>query len=240
MLPRLAMRMQFYLDSEYVRLQRYVCWSLKRFFLSQNNQAEWKTLAKNMFRANPYVGVRDVVLAVVLRRNLTYPPGSTQNTVLAEVDNVSSPTTQHVRILRKLNHCRTTLRNVLKAAYKAHEALEIQERNDVGHVPPLGALMLESFKACALLSPYYLAVLLASFCKEKALSLVSYTSVSTSDIAFMWVGLLSFATGITWSRKRYSEAFVFIHAVYKPEIIVDLVHGHTEVLKPVVNMVPAP
>ena len=47
--------------------------------------------------------------------------------------------------------------------------------------------MLENFKASALLSLYYLAVLLASCSTDKALSLVSYTSVTTSDIAFMWV-----------------------------------------------------
>ncbi len=145
-----------------------------------------------------------------------------------------------MRTISKLIHLRTTLPNVLKAAFQAHEAVGIQERNDVGHIPPLGEFTLETFKASALLSRYYLAILLASFSKDKALSLVSYTSVTTYDIAFMWVILLCFATGITWSGKRYSEAKVFIHAVYKPQNIVDLVHGHTEVLKPVVKIVPAP
>jgi hypothetical protein len=233
------MRLQFSLDSEYVLLQRYVCWSLTHFFVSQNNQAEWKTLAKIMFRANPYVGVRDVVLAVILLRNLTYAPGSTQYSVLAEVESVITPNTENVRILRQLKNFRTTLRTVMKAACIAHEAVEIQERHDVGHIPSLGALTLENCKAPALLSRYYLAVLLASFSKDKALSLVSYTSVTTSDIAFTWVLLLSFAAGITWSGTRYSWAKVFIHAVYKPKNIVDWVLGHTEVLKPVVN-VPAP
>ncbi len=92
-----------------------------------------------------------------------------------------------MRILRKLNNLRTPLRNVLKAAFQAHEAVEIQERNDVGDIPPLGALTLENFKAFALLSRYYLGVLVASSSKEKAVSLVSYTSVTTSYIAFMWV-----------------------------------------------------
>ena len=43
----------------------------------------------------------------------------------------------------------------------------------------------------------------------------------------MWVLLLSFATGMTWSVKRYSETKVFIDKVYKLANIVDLVHGRT-------------
>jgi hypothetical protein len=52
--------------------------------------------------------------------------------------------------------------------------------------------------------------------------------------------LISFATGITCSKERYKEAEEFIDAVFKPKNIVDWVHGHTERLKPVVKMVPAP
>jgi hypothetical protein len=56
----------------------------------------------------------------------------------------------------------------------------------------------------------------------------------------MWVILLGFATGIKWSVKQYSEAKKFIDAVCTLNNIVDWVHGHTGVFKPVVNMVPAP
>ncbi len=51
--------------------------------------------------------------------------------------------------------------------------------------------------------------------------------------------LLSFTTDTGFNKKRYFAALPFIEAVYKPENIVDLVHGHTDVLKPGVNTVPA-
>ena len=81
----------------------------------------------------------------------------------------------------------------------AYEAVEIPEGNDFGHIPPLGALTQETFKASTLLSRYYLTALLANVFKCRAFSLVSYTSATTPDIVFMWVLLLSFATGVTWS-----------------------------------------
>ena len=172
--------------------------------------------------------------------NLTYAPGSTQDTVVAEVENVLTPDTKNARILRQLNNFRTTLRNKMKVSWRAFEAVPIQECNDVGHIPPLEALTQQDFKTSTLLSRYYLANLLAHFSKDKALSLVDYASVTTSDIAFLWVLLIAFSNGETWSEKRYSEAKEFIDAVCKPKNIVDWVHGHAELFKTVGNMVPAP
>jgi hypothetical protein len=180
-----------------------------------------------MFRLNKYLSVRDVVLAVMILRNLTYAPGSTQDTVVAEVENVLTPDTKNAQILRQLNNFRTTLRNKMKVSWRAFEAVPIQECNDVGHIPPLEALTQQDFKTSALLSRYYLANLLAHFSKDKALSLVNYASVTTSDIAFLWVLLLSFVTGIVWSGKRYKEAKDFIDAVCKPKNIVDWVAART-------------
>ena len=72
------------------------------------------------------------------------------------------------------------------------------------------------------------------------MSLVDYASVTTSDIAFLWVLLIAFSTGEKWSGKRYSEAKEFIDAVCKPKNIVDWVHGHAELFRTVGKMVPAP
>ena len=66
-----------------------------------------------MFRLNKYLSVRDVVLAVIILRNPTYAPGSTQESVLSEVENVLNNETRNVRILRKQNNDRMTTRNKL-------------------------------------------------------------------------------------------------------------------------------
>ena len=193
-----------------------------------------------MFRLNKYLTVRDVVLAVIILRNPTYAPGSTQETVLSEVENVLTNEARNVRVLRKQNNDRTTMRNKMRTPYRLYEQTPIEARNDVGHIPPLGKITLQNFKTSAMLSKYYLAPLLAHFSKHKALTLVNYGTVTTSDIAFLWVLLIAFTTGEKWSEKRYSEAKEFINAVCKPQNIVDWVHGHAELLKTVVNMVPAP
>jgi hypothetical protein len=193
-----------------------------------------------MFRLNKYLTVRDVVLAVMLLRNPTYAPGSTQESVLSEVENVLNNETRNVRILRKQNNDRMTTRNKLKPPHRLYEQTPIEARNDVGHIPPLGKITLQNFKTSAMLSKYYLAPLLAHFSKHKALTLVDYGTATTSDIAFLWVLLIAFTTNEKWSDKRYSEAKAFINAVCKPQNIVEWVHGHAELLKAVVTMVPAP
>ena len=193
-----------------------------------------------MFRLNKYLSVRDVVGGVIILRNLTYAPGSTQDTVLAEVENVLTNETRNVRILRKQNNDRTTMRNKMRQPYRLYEQAPIEARNDVGHIPPLEKITLQNLKTSALLSKYYLAPLVVHFSKDKALSLVTYESVTTSDIAFLWVLLIHFSNGETWSGKRYSEAKEYIDAVCKPKNIVDWVHGHAELFKTVGNMVPAP
>ena len=69
--------------------------------------------------------------------------------------------------------------------------------------------------------------------------MVSYTSVGSTDIAYMWMVLLSLVNGPGFnSRKRYNKALEYIEAVFKPEHILD-VHGHTEVLKPEPVVLPA-
>jgi hypothetical protein len=193
-----------------------------------------------MFRLNKYLSVRDVVLAVMILRHLTYAPGCTQDTVVAEVENMLTNDTRNVRILRQQNNDRTTMRNKLKQPWRQYEQVPIEARNDVGHIPPLEAITQRNLKTSGLLSKYYLAHLLTHFSKDKALSLVNYASVTTSDIAFLWMLLIAFSTGTPWSGKRFSEAKEFIDAVCKPKNIVDWVHGHTELFKPVGNMVPAP
>ena len=91
--------------------------------------------------------------------------------------------------------------------------------------PPLEAITQRNLKTSALLSKYYLAHLLAHFSKDKALSLVNYGGVTTSDIAFLWVLLIAFSTGTAWSGKRYPKAKELIDAVCKPNNIVDWVQA---------------
>ncbi len=129
-----------------------MCWSLKRFFLSQNNPAEWKGVARSMYRANKYLTVRDGLLAGVLLRNLTCAPGSTQDTVVSDVENVLTNETKNARILRQLNNLRTTLRKKMRLSWRAYEQVPIQEGNDVGHIPPLETLTQLNLKTSALLS----------------------------------------------------------------------------------------
>ncbi len=95
-----------------------------------------------------------MVTQLILRRKLAYTPGSTKDTVLAEVENALVAYTHKVAILRKVNNLRNLLRNKLKEGYEAYEAVDISARNVIADIPPLGALTLEKFKASALLSRY--------------------------------------------------------------------------------------
>jgi hypothetical protein len=217
-----------------------VCWSLKHFLLSQNNQQEWKALTTILHRNCYYNGVREVVTQLIIQRNLTYAPGSSQDTVVAEVENALVAVTNRVPILRKVNNLRNLLRNKLLEGYDAYEAIDTQARNVIGDIPPFGALTLDKFKTSALLSRYYLAQLVTYYTKGKVSSMVTYTTVTAADITFLWVVLLSFTTTTGFNKKRYFAALPFIEAVCKPEKIVDWVHGHTDVLKSGLNMVPAP
>ena len=57
-----------------------------------------------MFRLNKYLSVRDVVLAVMILRHLTYAPGSTQDTVVAEVQNVLTNDTRNPATKQRPNY----------------------------------------------------------------------------------------------------------------------------------------
>ncbi len=102
-----------------------------------------------MSRFNPYITVRELATQVVLLRKLTYAPGSTQHSVVTEVENALIGNAKNVAILRKLNNLRTWVRNKLRAVYRALQRIQPQDRNVTGDVPPFGALTLEQFKASA-------------------------------------------------------------------------------------------
>jgi hypothetical protein len=159
-------------------------------------------------------GVREVLTQLTLLRRLIYAPGSTQDTVLAEVENALVAYTHKVAILRKVNNLRNLLRNKKKEAYDAYEAVDISERNVIGHVPPLLALTLENLMASARLSRYYVAHFVTYFTKEKVSSVVTYTTGTAAAISFMWVFLLSFTTDNGFIKKQYFLALPFIKSTF--------------------------
>ena len=209
-------------------------------FLFQNHSRIWKGLSYGLFRNNVYIGVREVVAAVIAQKNLTFSEGSNMEALLVEMENLVASESGHFGILRKINNMRTGLRNYLIVAWRTWTSAALDKRSVIGAVPPLGALSVETLKASSLLSRYYLSVLVKNFCTSKGTITATYERVTTSDIAFVWVILIGFATTDKFSAERYTRAKKYINAVCPADSIVGWVHGSTEALIPVVVSPAAP